>query len=208
MNIFKYIENTSYKIAHMIGKNDSQDDVELYEYSVFMILSNCFTILSGLILSLILGYYKAYIVCTISYIMLRTVGGGQHCDTFQKCFFVSNIVIIICCIFSYISLSHPAILWIVSTILSINIIPICPKPSINSPSRGYSEDTKFRKKFAARLSFLLGLSLVFIYLDLFLLSTSISAGILILCFVLTDTGESVISKIFHIAYINNKLGKD
>ena len=53
MNIFDFIEDTSYDIAKYIGINDSEDEVELYEYSIFMIISNTFTIGTGLILSLI-----------------------------------------------------------------------------------------------------------------------------------------------------------
>jgi accessory gene regulator B len=195
MDIFKKIEDISYRIAHRIGKNDSKDDIELYEYSIFMIMSNSFTILCGLILSIIFGYLTIYIICLLSYISLRTVAGGQHCDTFQKCFFVSNAIIIVCCILSFFTRSIPNIMWIFSVFSSINTLPICPKPSINSPSRGYSEDIRFRRKLSFRLSILLLLSLVFIYFNLYLLSTSISAGILILCFVLTDFGEKIISMV-------------
>lgn len=196
MNIFDRIEDISYKIARKIGKDDSDDDIELYEYSVFMILSNSFTILFGLILSFIFGYSSLYITCLISYTSLRTVGGGQHCDTFKKCFIVSNLIIIICCLLSFFTQSIPFIMWILSILASINTIPICPKPSINSPSRGYSEDIRFRKKFSLRLSILLLISLLFIHLGLYSFSASISAGILILCFVLTDFGEKSISRIF------------
>ena len=196
MNIFKSIENLSYKIANKIGKNDSEDDIELYRYSIFMIFSNSFTILCGFILSLIFGYTIAYLTCLITYSSLRTVGGGQHCDTFGKCFLVTNIILILCCIFGHIFSYFPYIIWVFATIVSINTIPICPKPSINSPSRGYSEDMRFRRKFSFRLSILLLLSLLFINFELFLLSSSISAGILILCFVLTDFGEKSISRIF------------
>lgn len=199
MNIFDYIENLSYKIAHKIGKNESEDDIELYEYSIFMIMSNSFTILVGLILSLIFGYTSVYIICLLTYILLRTVGGGQHCETFKSCFFISNIIILICCIITIITYKFlPNTIWLASVVVAINTIPICPKPSTNSPSRGYSEDIMFRKEFAGRLGCLILISLNLISFGLPLFSTSISIGILVLCFVLTDFGERLVSKISNI----------
>ena len=50
MNIFDFIEDISYSIAEYIGRDDSEDEVELYEYSIFMIFSNTFTIGVGLLL--------------------------------------------------------------------------------------------------------------------------------------------------------------
>ena len=44
MNIFESIENFSYMIADKIGYGDSEDNIELYRYSIFMIFSQFFTI--------------------------------------------------------------------------------------------------------------------------------------------------------------------
>lgn len=195
MDIFNKIEEFSYRIADKIGQGDSEDDVELYEYSIFMILSNGFTILCGFILSLLLGYPISYITCIITYCSLRTVSGGQHCDSFQKCFFVSNIIIIICCIIANLTLDVSEITLALAIFSSIQIIPICPKPSTNSPSRGESEDRRFRKKFVIRVTFLSILSIIFMLLDWNLLSSCINSGILVLCFVLTDFGEYIIDKL-------------
>jgi accessory gene regulator protein AgrB len=196
MSIFDYIEYYSYKIADRIGKGDSEEDIELYRYSVFMITSNAFTSIFGLILSAIFGYMDIYLICLITYALLRTVAGGQHCDTFRSCFYVSNIIMVLCCILAKVTESIPELMCLLAIVIGANTIPTCPKPSTNSPSRGYFEDTRFRKKLAMRFSILIVIDVVLILLGYSLFSTSISAGILVLCFVLTDFGENLISRIF------------
>ena len=195
MDIFQRIEQLSYRIAERIGKGDSEEDVELYKYSVFMMLSNSFTIGVGALLAIGFGYFHVYIPCVITYILLRTVGGGQHCDTFYECFFISNIIISFCCIMAILTEDAAEIMWLISMLVAINTIPICPKPSSNSPSRGKKEDLRFRKSFAFRSSAFIVLSFVFIIIHRPLISTSISAGILVLCFILSDFGERLISEI-------------
>lgn len=195
MGIFDFIEKKSYEIANKIGKGDSEDDIELYEYSVFMILSNTFTIGFGLLLSLIFGYFEYFIFSEISFIILRLVAGGSHCDSFKKCFFVSNTISLISCIIAMVSFSIPIFMIILAFSSCIITLPICPKPSVNSPSRGYAGDIKFRKKFAYRSLLLLILSIVFFYFNIYFITCSICSGILMVCFAVSDTGEKFIEKL-------------
>ena len=37
MDIFTYIENKSKDIAKKIGKGEDEEDIEVYEYSIFLI---------------------------------------------------------------------------------------------------------------------------------------------------------------------------
>lgn len=194
MNIFKQIEQFSQTLALKIGKNESEDDIELYQYSIFMILSNGFTICSGLLVSLLFGYFLQYILCVLSYVFLRVVAGGTHCDTFKQCYFTSNIIFFICAMFSFICSIYPNISFLVSVFCIINTIPITPKPSENSESRGRSEDLRFRRKCAFKATILLLISAICIPL-LPIVTACISSGIIILCLVLTNFGERVISKL-------------
>lgn len=195
MSIFDKIEQISYSIAHKIGKNDSEDDIELYEYSVFMIFSNLFTVLCGFIISLIFGYPLIYLLCLFSYSFLHMVAGGQHCETFKKCFIVSNLVIILCCLLTIFTKNIYEIMFVVSIIFFINTIPTCPKPSENSPSRGETGNTIFRKKLSFRFTILLILNLFFICFNMNVFSTCVSSSIVVLCVVLTRFGEKIILKI-------------
>ena len=195
MDIFNLIEKKSHNIAKKIGNGDTEEDIELYEYSIFMILSNIFTIGIGLLFSIILGYFRYFIFSEISFILIRLVAGGSHCDTFKKCFFVSNIISIISCLIAILTINYSYVMIFISFISCILILPICPKPSTNSPSRGYYEDIKFRKKFAYRCIFLILISIVAFGLDLFFITSSICSGILVVCFVVSDIGEKFINNL-------------
>lgn len=85
--MFNFIENLSYKIGDYIGKDETEDDRELYRYSVFMIFSNIFSELFGIVLSIFFGYFLEYLIIDICFMVLRMGSGGYHCDTFKKCFF-------------------------------------------------------------------------------------------------------------------------
>lgn len=195
MSIFEFIEKKSYHIANNIGKNDTIDDIELYGYSIFMILSNIFTIGTGILISLIFGYFKYFIISETSFIILRVVAGGSHCDTFKKCFFVSNIISILSCLIAIFSLNYSALMVLIAFSSCILIMPVCPKPSTNSPSRGYKEDIRFRRKFAYRCLILIFISIIAFNFDLLFITSSICSGILVVCFVVSDVGEIFIEKI-------------
>lgn len=195
MGIFYKIEQFSYRLAEKIGRGDSEEDVELYKYSIFMIFSNLFTVGVGLLIADGIGYLSFFVPCVTTYILLRVVGGGQHCETFQDCFITSNIISATCCGIAILTKDCPEIMWVLSVSFALNTIPICPKPSTNSPTRGIKEDLRFRKSFAFRLTVLIIVSLLASLYGARELSSSISSGILVLCFVLSDFGEEVISKI-------------
>ena len=195
MNIFDFIEDTSYDIARNIGINDSEDEVELYEYSIFMIFSNTFTISVGLMSSLFLGYFEYVIISEISFILIRTVSGGSHCETFKKCFFISNIISIVSSLIAIFTEDICNVTLIISIFSFIFTMPVCPKPSTNSPSRGYFGDIEFRKKMAYRGIILFSISILFLYLDINFVSSSVNSGLLMVCFALSNTGEKIIEKI-------------
>ena len=92
MDIFTYIENKSKDIAKKIGKGEDEEDIEVYEYSIFLILSQLLTNGTGIIISLLLGIFLPYVVCVVTYMILRSFAGGYHCKTFKQCYFTSNIL--------------------------------------------------------------------------------------------------------------------
>ena len=197
MDIFNFIEHFSYKIAGRIGKNDSEDDIELYRYSIFMISSYIFTTGFGLILSILFGYWTPYIISHITFISLRKCAGGYHCDAFYKCFITTNMTFMLSSILAVFLQDFYNIMWLVSLFYGIFILPYCPYPSANSPSRGKTEDMRFRKRYRNILMILAIISLVFIHFELFLFSTSISMGIIALCFMASKPSEIILNKIWN-----------
>lgn len=202
MNIFNYIENKSHEIACKLGKNETEEDIELYEYSIFMILSHLLTFGTATILSLVFGYFWNFVIIYISFALLRRGSGGYHCNTFRNCFFTTNILFLITGLISiriYTNINafnYSMCLWFISLFCGIFIMPVCPKPTINSPSRGYSEDIRFRKKYRNALILLSIISILFIFNNFLWISLSISLGVLIVCFLTSNLGEFLLNFIW------------
>lgn len=195
MNIFDYIETASHNVALKLGRNEDEEAIELYEYSVFLIMAHIFTMGTGLILSLLFGYLVPYLVSHITFVLLRRGAGGYHCEEFKHCYVTTNMLYIVSSVGAILTQNIPEIMWFLSLLCGIFIMPICPKPSKNSPSRGYSEDIRFRKKYRNSLIFLIILSLIFIN-NINIISTSISCGIFIMFFVVSDVGENILNLIW------------
>lgn len=193
MDIFDKIENYSHELALKIGKNDSEDDIELYEYSIFMILSYIFTTSAGLFVSIIFGFTMYYVIEHLTFISLRGKAGGYHCDTFKNCFITTNTIHIIACAIGVLTQKASIVMLIISLLTGIIMSPNFPKPSANSPSRGEEEDERFRKAFVRNLIIISIISLIFICLGLGSVSTTISAGILAVCFLSSEIGESMLN---------------
>lgn len=193
MNIFDGIEKYSHDIAMKIGKDESEDDIELYEYSIFMILSYLFTTLSGLAIAIIFRYAIYYIISHIAFISLRSKAGGYHCDTFKDCFITTNVINISMCALASLSYNVPLAMIVLSFGVGMIMAPNFPKPSVNSPSRGEEEDKRFRKQFIRNLKIISAISFLFAILKLNFISTSISAGILAVCFLSSDIGEHILN---------------
>lgn len=200
MNIFKWIEDVSFKIAEKIGKDETQDNIDLYKYSIFMIFSETFSFLGGLIFAAIFECILPYIIMNIIFALLRSGAGGYHCPTFASCFWTCNILFVL---FSYLSILFSdlyLITFIISIIGGIFIMPVCPKPSENSPSRGYYEDIRFRKIYRNWFILFILINILSLEFEIYILSSIISFSILSVVFIVSQTGEKIIKTIIDIFY--------
>ena len=75
MDIFRYIEDISYKLGLKVANyfHEDKDGIEETQYGMFAILSFLFEFGTGLIISLIFGYVKYFLVFQITYCFLRSV---------------------------------------------------------------------------------------------------------------------------------------
>lgn len=194
MSIFKGIEGLSKRLAKKWHEKKGIYSIERYEYASFLLLSHIFTFGTGLLLSIIFSYSLPYIISMFTFCFLRAGAGGHHCRTFDQCFITTNCMFIVSCMIALLTVNFTPIMWLISNFGAIFIFPICPKPSINSPSRGYSEDIRFRKIYRNWLLILQSISLLSIFFGLNLISSSISAGILVVVFIVSNTGEHIINK--------------
>lgn len=195
MNIFDYIEKKSKDIAIKIGKNDEKEDIEIYEYAIFSILSSVLTNGVGLILAFVFNIFLPYIVCVTSYMILRIFAGGYHCKTFKQCFYTSNILYLILT-FLAIAPQNSIIILILAFIGGCMIIPQCPKPSEYSLSQGKVRDKKFRIKYVISLFVLIIIAIILLCFELQTFANTISYAILGTVFLVSDVGENILISIW------------
>lgn len=193
MNIFKYIETLSYKIGFKIAQyfHEDQNGIEETQYGMFAILSFLFEFGTGLILSIIFGYFKYFIVFQIIYCFLRSVCGGKHCNTFASCYIVTNIISFVGSMISIFICVDIRILILAIIILflsSVDMYYIIPKPSENSPSRG-SKDLDFKRKYIKGTTILILLSCIFSILNVNFISASICSAYIMCYIMLSKYGE-------------------
>ena len=161
--IFDRIEEFAYKLSDKtVNKNDNmtlqerKEEKEIWDYFYFLILSQVFTFFFVILFGIIAGYLKTLIFVLIAFVFLRTKSGGYHCDSFEKCFFTTNVSFAIAGILSmsfYEYLSNWYIILVVlSNIYAIYIIPDCPLPWGNEESRGEKEDKKFQIQYKNRVT--------------------------------------------------------
>lgn len=203
MNIFDYIEQKSNEIGNKIGENETEDDREVYRYAIFGIFSQIFTFGIAFLIAWLLNMFIPFFIVVSSFVLLRIGGGGYHCSCFRDCFITSLTVFFCGTFIAYLTQDYVISMFIISLLLGIYIIPQCPKPSVNSPSRGYKEDKKFRYKYIRCFVLLMCFNLIFIYYKHFLFSTAISSGIIISVFMISDIGEYILKNIWDIIHKNN-----
>lgn len=195
--MFEFIENLSYKIGNYIGRDEQEEDREIYRYSIFAILSTLFEDLFGLIVASIFNCTFQYLIIVFVYSVLRCGMGGYHADTFKKCFITTNCVFLLSTFFASVTQSIYLPLFYFSIILGVWILPYCPKPSKNSPSRGYSEDIRFRKMYRNRFIIFQIINFASLYFGCYNISLSISWAIIVCWFVTSDFGEGLLTKIMN-----------
>lgn len=187
MDIFRFIENLSYSLGYKIALrfNEDEDGIEETQYGLFAVLSFLFEFGTGVIVSLIFGYFEYFLVFQIVYCFLRSVCGGEHCDTFASCWLVTNIISFVGSMLSIlfsISDFYLAIGAFLFFIISIDMYYEIPKPSKNSPSRG-EMDIKFRKRYVEGTCGLFLLLCFMIFFDIRFVPASMYSSY-IMCFVM------------------------
>lgn len=102
---------------HIIDK----EDVEIYEYGIFVVLFNLLSIGAIIVLGILFNRLSFTLEFLLFYIPNRMIIGGYHCKTPQRCFitFTSSYIIILFC--SYI-IPYTDILYLISILLYIFLL--------------------------------------------------------------------------------------
>lgn len=184
-----------------------QLELELYEYFFYLIISSIFELGVAIILSLIFNYFWSFIIVLLVFLATRGKSAGLHERNFRNCAITTNVIFLIFGLLAKLSQQFYIPMAIVAIFSVIFIMPIVPIPSENAKSRGYEEDTRFRKEYSYRILFFYLVEILLIYLiiihgcvipiwkfniDLKLLSTGISSGLLIISLISSKIGHKII----------------
>jgi accessory gene regulator B len=157
------------------------EDRELYVYGLqqgFIMLIN---IMTTIIIGVIFGMFWQSIVFLIAYIPIRSYAGGYHARTQLRCYFISTIIIIMAL------LGMRMVMWtnfyclLTAFLSSIIIIILAPVEDTNKPL-SQKEKQVYRKKTIIILGVLFNSIILFLVLDQFQISVSITMAILVLGF--------------------------
>ncbi|MCC5911830.1 MAG: accessory gene regulator B family protein [Clostridiaceae bacterium] len=83
------------KLSHNISSylcgelNYSDEKKEILSYGLQIILGASIKLITIITLAYIFNIFKPTIVASIAFIFFRRIIGGSHCDTFNKCYFLS-----------------------------------------------------------------------------------------------------------------------
>ena len=193
MNIFKYIEDLSYKLGLKMANyfHEDSDGIEETQYGMFAILSFLFEFGTGLIISLIFGYVKYFLVFQITYCFLRSVCGGEHCKTFASCWAVTNIISFVGSMIAILLSVNSMLVMIgviITSLASVDMFYIIPKPSENSPSRG-SRDIEFKRRYIEGTCVLISSSRILALFNTQFVSTSTCSAYIMCYIMLSKYGE-------------------
>ena len=167
---------TSKKITNLLVQSEiiSAKDKELYEYGLhqgFILLINIFTtILLGWIFNMIIES----IVFLVAYIPLRSYSGGYHAKTPFRCYILSVVMISVALLVVRSSIWNLISVTSVTVIASGIILLLAPVEDKNKPLQ-QNEREEFKKRTNILLGVLLGLIILFWFVE----KQQISIGIML-----------------------------
>lgn len=131
----------------IIKGNVNEEERELYEYGLFLLLSNIFFIFITIIVGSIVGVILQSLIFFVAFCTIRQYAGGYHATTELRCEIstISSIVLTICLIPLIDQSVLLVIIWGIATIFTVIIFIFAP---IDTDTKVLTEEELkvFRKK--------------------------------------------------------------
>lgn len=137
--IQKLSNNISYYICGEL--NYSEEKREVIYYGLQIVIGALVKILTIAILSLIFGVFKTTAVASITFIFFRRIIGGMHCETYNKCYFLSiSLMLILGTLGNVVTINQNFVLmlltcvYLLCTLITIKWVPMgTNKKDIRNP---------------------------------------------------------------------------
>lgn len=110
-----------------------EEDREIYEYGFHHGIITLINIICTLIIGIAMKMFWEVIIFMIAYIPLRTNAGGFHAKTQMRCFFYSNLIVVIILAFANILAGQKILLAVLSIAAAAIIMPLAPVEDQNKP---------------------------------------------------------------------------
>lgn len=161
----------------------SADDKELYVYGFhqgFILLAN---ILTAILIGFLFNRETEIIIFLAAYIPLRSNAGGYHAKTSFRCYIFSIVMIVVVILVIGLHFWNALNVIAITTISTGIIMLFAPMEDINKPL-DQNEKQIYKKRSHIILSFLIGLAVLFWFVEQKQISMSITLAIDVLAFML------------------------
>ncbi len=155
----KLISKLSERIAAGLKQSSiiNEDDVELYAYGFYILISKLLFLIIALILGVILNIVFESIVFYVSFSIIRAYAGGVHANKEWKCFLYTSVSIIMCAlgIKVFINLKPTVLFAVILMISSLIIIIISPLDTKEKPLSAKEKEKYYMISAIVLLSYIL-----------------------------------------------------
>ena len=155
----KLISKLSERIAAGLKQSSiiNEDDVELYAYGFYILISKLLFLIIALILGVILNIVFESIVFYVSFSIIRAYAGGVHANKEWKCFLYTSVSIIMCAlgIKVLINLKPTVLFAVILMISSLIIIIISPLDTKEKPLSAKEKEKYYMISAIVLLSYIL-----------------------------------------------------
>jgi len=121
------------------------DEIDLYTYGLFVLISQVLLLLVTFILGLLLSCAFESIVLYVSFQSIRKFAGGYHASTETRCEIMSTLSMLMCLAFIRLSKTYDfqSVLLILTLIATVWIFAVCP---LDTPEKPLTKEeyTRFR----------------------------------------------------------------
>ncbi len=158
------ISKLSQHIAAGLARSSviQDEDIELYAYGFYVLISKLLFLIISLILGVILNIVLESLVFYVSFSIIRAYAGGVHADKEWKCFVYTTIALLICAlgIKVLINLKPTVLFAVILMISSLIIIIISPLDTKEKPLSAKEKEKYYMITAIVLLSYMLAILLL------------------------------------------------
>lgn len=195
------------KTAKIIGYQHmaNEEQIEIYAYSLEIIFGSLLKIILLLFVSSLTNSLYTTIICTLTFVGIRYLGGGVHLSTYLRCLTGSLMILLILGKAASFNVGLQLFLFIFLVVSSLGVYAIIRWVPAGTEEKIITDKLQRRKQKQKAMIFLLFCSLAVLaclYFDLPPIANAITYGLFAAIFLITPLGYTVINSIDK--FLNNR----